>query len=94
VSPDWTGSPQHVVAGVALALVTYVVARRRVPSLWSLALALTVTMAAEAVVELLEYPVLYGDSATAQNYYDTIADIGATLAGAVVGALAGLVVRR
>ena len=94
MSPDWTGSPQHVLAGVVLALVSYVAARRRLPLLWSVAVALTVTMAAEAMVELVEYPILYGDSATAQNYYDTIADIGATFVGAIVGAVLGLVGRR
>lgn len=91
MAPDWTGSPQHVVAGIVLALVTYALARRaQCHDLWAAALALVVTMAAEALVELVEYPVLYGAKATARSYYDTVADIGATLGGALVGALAGL----
>lgn len=90
MSPDWTGSPQHVVAGLALALVTYGVARRGVAPLGSALLALVVTMAAESVVELVEYPILFGSSATASDYYDTIADIGTTLLGAVVGSVIGL----
>jgi hypothetical protein len=47
-------------------------------------------MAAEALVELVEYPILFGSTATADAYYDTIADIGATLFGAAVGAVLGL----
>ena len=90
MSPDWTGSPQHIVAGVLLAQVTYGLARRRGGPLWSAGFALVVTMAAESVVELLEYPILFGSTATAAAYYDTIADIGATLVGAAVGALLGL----
>jgi MYXO-CTERM domain-containing protein len=97
MSPDWTGSPQHVAAGALLGVVVYGLARRRVRPLLSAAVALVVTMAAESVVELLEYPILFGSTATASAYYDTIADIGATLGGAVVGAVLGLtttVVRR
>jgi uncharacterized membrane protein YjdF len=95
MSPDWSGSPQHVVAGVLLALTTYGLARRRrTGRLWSAALALVVTMAAEAVVELLEYPILFGSTANAGAYYDTIADIGATLVGAALGAVLGLIATR
>lgn len=89
MSPNWTGSPQHVVAGVVLALATYLVASRRsrMHPLWLAVLAVVVTMAAEAMVELIEYPLIFGASATSRDYYDTIADIGATLAGAVVAAV-------
>ena len=92
MSPDWTGSPQHVIAGIVLVLVTYAVAgrRSRTHSLWLAAFAVVVTMAAEAMVELVEYPLLYGDTATASSYYDTIADIGATFAGALSAAVVAM----
>jgi hypothetical protein len=91
VTPDWTGSPQHLAAGLLLAVVVCAVLRRRVGALAAAGLGVVVTMAAEALVELVEYPLLYGDGATAAAYYDTVADIGATLVGAVVGAGLGLV---
>ena len=90
MSPDWTGSYHHVAAGAALALGTYLVARRRMPYGWAAALSLVVTMAAEAMVELVEYPLLFRGDAIAENYYDTVADIGSTLFGALCGALLGL----
>lgn len=77
-------------AGAALALGTYLVARRRFRTGWSAALALVVTMAAESVVELLEYPILFRGDAVVANYYDTVADIGSTLAGAALGVVLGL----
>jgi uncharacterized membrane protein YjdF len=91
VTPDWTGSPQHVAAGLLLAVVVFAVLRGRVGRLAAASLGVVVTMAAEALVELVEYPLLYGDGATAAAYYDTIADIGATLVGAVLGAVIALV---
>jgi MYXO-CTERM domain-containing protein len=91
VSPDWTGSPHHVAAGAALALGTYLVARRRrIRPGWAAALALVVTMAAQAMVDFLEYVLRFSGDAVAANYYDTIADIGSALAGAVLGAVLGL----
>jgi uncharacterized membrane protein YjdF len=90
VSPDWTGSPHHVAAGAALALGTYLVARRHMKARWAAALAVVVTMAAEAMVELVEYPLLFRGDADAASYYDTLADIGDTLVGAALGALFGL----
>jgi hypothetical protein len=87
VSPDWTGSPHHVAAGAALALGTYLVARRRIGPGWAAGLAMVVTMAAEAMVDFLEYPLTFRGDAIADNYYDTIADIGSALAGAVLGTL-------
>jgi hypothetical protein len=50
-------------------------------------LGLGLTMLAETIVELVEYPIVYGSTAKAFDYYDTIADIGMTLVGAVVGSL-------
>ncbi len=95
MSPDWLGSPQHFVAGLALTLAAAVWARRRLSAAWQVAgLALAITMAAEALVELAEYPLLYGHDATLPAYYDTIADIGATFAGAILGTLIGLALRN
>lgn len=95
MSPNWLGSPQHVVAGFVLALAVGVWGRRRVGAAWQLAgLALAVTMAAEALVELAEYPLLYAHDVHASAYYDTIADIGATLAGAIAGTLIALALLR
>ena len=51
---------------------------------------MVVTMAAEAMVDFLEYPLTFRGDAIAANYYDTIADIGSALAGAVLGTLLGL----
>ena len=96
MTPDWLGSPQHFVAGAILSLTVGLIVRRRLfPTWWAAAsAAIIVTMAAEALVELAEYPLLYGDSASETAYYDTIADIGLTLVGAVVGALVAVVVYR
>ncbi|MDX6286706.1 MAG: hypothetical protein QOG53_2191 [Frankiales bacterium] len=44
-------------------------------------------MTAEAGVELVEYPLVHGSTATALAYYDTIADIAMTLAGASLGSM-------
>ena len=49
-------------------------------------LVIGLTMCAESLVELVEYPLVYGSTAKAVDYYDTIADIGMTLVGAFVGA--------
>jgi hypothetical protein len=72
------------------------IAQRRLGlgSLWAIAAALTVTMAAEALVELVEYPLMYADGVSRTAYYDTIGDIGLTLVGAVVGSVAAILVTR
>lgn len=94
MAPDWLGSPQHFVAGAALAATAGVIAQRRLRLSWwwAAAAAVTVTMAAEALVELFEYPLLYSRGVGATAYYDTIADIGLTLVGAVAGAVAAVAV--
>lgn len=91
IHPDWTGSPQHFVAGLILAGVIALGLRRIVGwRIWQVALtALLVTMGAEALVELIEYPLLYADRFHATAYYDTVADIADTLAGATLGAVLG-----
>ncbi|HEY1538402.1 MAG TPA: hypothetical protein VGF63_03310 [Solirubrobacteraceae bacterium] len=96
MAPDWLGSPQHLAAGVALSLAGGIVARRRLgwSRLWSFAAAVTVTMAAEALLELLEYPLEHAGHVHRTAYYDTVADIGLTLAGALIGGLVAIVVVR
>jgi hypothetical protein len=98
VHPDWLGSPQHLVGGVGLSLAVAWLVRGRPWPWWIVAtLAIGVTMTAEAVIEILEYPLLYADEPHLSAYYDTIADLTATLAGALIGtslALAGGVALR
>jgi hypothetical protein len=90
--PDWLGSPQHFVAGAALAVVVAELGRRSAAlAAWKVAaVSVGVTMGAEALVELVEYPLLYADHFNSTAYYDTIADIAASLAGSLVGAGAWL----
>jgi len=85
--PDWLGSPQHFVGGAfAAALAIVVAVRLGVRGRLLLAvLGVGVAMTAEAVVEIAEYAFRV---AHATAYYDTIADLAATLAGAVVAAAA------
>jgi hypothetical protein len=95
MSPDWLGSPQHVLAGVLAGVLVGAVAvafgRRRIQPSWLLlAFTLGIVALAELLVELVEYPLLYGADAHAGAYYDTIADLAATLAATLVGAVAAL----
>lgn len=85
MQPDWLGSPQHVVGGALVAVATVVLARRAGVRNWSLliVLAVGVTATAEIAVEITEY---FFRRAFATAYYDTVADLAATLAGAVLGA--------
>lgn len=94
--PDWLGSPQHVVGGLALAAAVVFLAKRLgIHRGWlSVMLAVGVTMTVESIVEVAEYPVLYSGSLDASAYYDTIADIASTLVGAALGALGALAVFR
>ncbi len=88
MSPDWLGSPQHVVAGLLLGAVAVFFARRRIRPRWlAVAFSLGLVALAELLVEVVEYPLLYGADAHARAYYDTIADMAATLVGGLVGAL-------
>ncbi|MFN8203608.1 MAG: hypothetical protein U0S48_13645 [Solirubrobacteraceae bacterium] len=90
--PDWLGSPQHFVGGLVLALAVSLVVRRRVREWWVVpALALGAAAAAELFIEIVEYPILHSDEADSTAYYDTIADLAATMVGAVVGAALGLI---
>jgi len=91
MSPDWLGSPQHVVAGAFVGAAAAAFAHRRISPAWlALAFSLGVVALAELLVELAEYPLLYGADAHARAYYDTIVDLAATLVGGLAGALAAL----
>jgi len=97
MAPDWLGSPQHLVAGAMLGAAVVVAGRAQIRPAWLLlALAVGVVATAELLVELAEYPLLFGGNATQRAYYDTIADLAATLTGGITGALAAtaLVARR
>jgi hypothetical protein len=91
MSPDWLDSPQHLVAGALLGAAAIAFARRRIQPTWLLlTFALGTVALAELLVELIEYPLLYGTDAHAGAYYDTIADLAATIAGGLIGAFAAL----
>jgi cell shape-determining protein MreD len=93
VEPDWIGDPKHFVAGAILAAFVVLLSPRfSIQSAWiAAALAVGVTMTAEAIVELVEYPLMYRDDPNLTAYYDTLADLATTLAGAVVGATLGTI---
>lgn len=94
MSPDWLGSPQHLVAGALLGAAAALFVRRRIAPAWlAFAFALGVVALAELLVELVEYPLLYGAHAHARAYYDTIVDLAATLVGGIVGASLAPVLR-
>src|SRR3954466_12708786 len=91
MGPDWLGSPQHFVGGLVLALLVGRVARRVVAQWWLVVvLAIGTTATAEIVVELVEYPLLYSGRPNVTAYWDTVADLAATLAGAVAGGVLSL----
>jgi hypothetical protein len=95
MAPDWLGSPQHFVGGLLVALAVAFGARRWVDRWWLVALlAVGVTATAEVIVELVEYPLLYTDGPFLTAYYDTVADLAATLVGGVVGTGVGLIGSR
>ncbi|UGS35511.1 hypothetical protein [Capillimicrobium parvum] len=85
--PDWLGSPQHFVAGVLLALAVGALGyRMRLGPPWLVAtIAVMATVTAETLVELFEYPVLHPERHMTNPYFDTIADLANTLAGALIG---------
>jgi energy-converting hydrogenase Eha subunit B len=91
IGPNWLGSPQHFFGGIALALVIVIGARLLRLRPWvGFLLAVGITSAVEITVELVEYPLLYGDHLHATAYYDTLADMGNSLVGAVLGAAVGV----
>lgn len=93
--PDWLGSPQHFVAGALLAVAVVILAPRfSIQNVWvAAALAVGIVMVGEALVELVEYPLLYSDDPNLTAYFDTLADLVSSLAGGVVGAGAALAYR-
>lgn len=93
--PDWLGSPQHFVAGALLAVAVVLVAPRfSIQNAWvGAALAVGIVMIGEALVELVEYPLLYSDDPNLTAYFDTLADLASSLVGGVIGAGAALAYR-
>ena len=97
VSPDWLGSPQHVIVGAIAAVGVYFVARSRrfaLPEWLAFVLAVSLVCTAELAVELVEYPLLYADHFHAGAYYDTLADMASSIVGAIVGAALAIPLRR
>ena len=94
--PHWvTGSPQHFVVGAVLAFVVYGAARSdriRLPSWAAVVVAIGSVSAAELVWEIVEYEVRYAGHFHYSAYYDTLADLANSFAGAVVGAALAVVV--
>jgi uncharacterized membrane protein YjdF len=95
MSPEWFGSPQHFVAGAVLAFGAAIVVRRWISCrILVFIFALGVAAIGEIAVELLEYPLMYAGEHHYTAYYDTLADMADTMAGAIVGAAVALVVPR
>jgi len=90
--PDWLGNPQHFVAGALLAAAVVILAPRfSIQSAWvAAALAVGIVMVGEALVELLEYPLLYSGDPNLTAYLDTLSDLASSLVGGVIGAGAAL----
>ncbi len=67
--------------------------RRWVSQWWLLAIvAVGLAMTGEAVYEVFRYTWVTTDHADVSSYYDTIAAIGMTGVGAVLGAIVGIVI--
>jgi hypothetical protein len=95
--PNWLGSPQHFVVGAIFAVIVFFTARwRRLgPPDWAaFVVAVGVVSTGEIVLELVEYPLLYADRFHYSAYYDTLADMANSVAGAVIGAAVAFLVQR
>ena len=95
--PDWLGGPQHFVVGAIAAVVVFFAARSRrlaLPEWLAFILAVALVCTAELVVELVEYPLLYGYHFHYGAYYDTLADMANSIVGAVVGAAVAIPLDR
>lgn len=91
MGPDWLGSPQHFIAGAAVAIVAIRVTRDQPLALWvALVFAVGAAALAESAWEIAEYGLRYAGNLRATAYWDTIADLAATLVGAVLGALGAI----
>jgi hypothetical protein len=64
------------------------------PAPLAVALGIGAGSTAEILIELVEYPLLYSDKFHYSAYYDTLADMGSTLVGAIAGAVAGAYLMR
>jgi hypothetical protein len=95
VHPDWLLSPQHLVGGALLAVAVGIVAPRfSMQSAWVTAvLAVGIVTIGEALVEFVEYPLLYSDDPNLSAYFDTLADLASSFAGGIIGAGAVLAYR-
>jgi uncharacterized membrane protein YjdF len=95
VHPDWLGSPQHLIGAIVLtAAIVLLAPRAGITSPWLAgALGIGTTMSVEAVFEIVEYPLLYSGESNLSAYYDTVADIANSLAGAVLGAAIAVWIR-
>ena len=95
-SPDWFGSPQHFIGGLVLGIASVLVLGRLVsaPKLVLVVLAVGIVCISEILIEIVEYPLLYSDSPGVSDYYDTLADLAATLVGGIVGAGGTVLSRR
>jgi hypothetical protein len=93
--PDWLGSPQHFVAGALLAVAVVILAPRfSIQNAWvAAALGVGLVMVGEALVELVEYPLLHSDDPNLSAYFDTLADLASSLIGSVIGAGAAVAYR-
>src|SRR5262245_58094873 len=95
--PDWLGNPEPCVAALLLSgAVVFAALRPSFQYAWRAALlGVGVVMIGEALVEIVEYPLMYSDDPNLSAYFDTLSDLANSLAGAVVGTLAAtLVVTR
>jgi hypothetical protein len=92
MSPHWSASLHHLVAGLLLAGAITLVLRRWTPAWVAVALGISVASMAEGVIEVLEWRFLYRHATSVSAYFDTVADLAMTILGAVVGGiLAGIV---
>lgn len=95
--PNWLGSPQHTGVGAILALVVYFSVRWRrimLPEWAAFVMAVGVVSAAEIVLELVEYPLMYANKFHYSAYYDTLADMANSIVGAIIGAGIAVVLAR
>src|SRR5688500_18742426 len=95
MGPDWLGSPQHVVAGATIACGLMLLLGPTSAPTWLRVLAAIGSAAlAESVWEIAEYALRYEGRLNATAYWDTVADLAATVVGAVLGCATGFVVRH
>lgn len=91
MDPNWFGSPQHLVATLALATAIAFLASRRwnCPRSVAAGLGLGAGASGEIAYELVEYPLRYKDEVHATAYQDTLADLANSLFGGALGGAIG-----